>query len=242
MAERLRAATGAGRLDVGLVALFVALSVTALLVPGLDVGIIFQGPLNPPTPLLPVVAAVEALPLLWRHRAPGAVLVVVAVAVGAREVLHLHQTAGDLALLVAVASAGALCRGRQWLGVLLYALHPAVLLLLPATARGATPANVLAYVLVFVAGPLALGLAVRLATHRREPARPSLTPREREVLDHISEGLTNPEIAARLVVSTETVKSHVASVLAKLGARDRTHAALLAVDAAVDREQDERIP
>lgn len=69
----------------------------------------------------------------------------------------------------------------------------------------------------------------------RVPASPtetsqlaSLTPREREVLGLMAAGLTNTEIAERLVVSVATVKTHVRSILAKLEARGRVQAVLIA--------------
>jgi NarL family two-component system response regulator LiaR len=56
-----------------------------------------------------------------------------------------------------------------------------------------------------------------------------LTQREREVLSLMIEGLNNPDIAERLVVSRSTIKFHVSSILSKLGASSRTEAVALAL-------------
>jgi DNA-binding NarL/FixJ family response regulator len=61
--------------------------------------------------------------------------------------------------------------------------------------------------------------------NRIAPWREPLTLREHEVLALLAEGLTNREIAERLVVSEGTAKTHVARILLKLGARNRTEAA-----------------
>ena len=71
---------------------------------------------------------------------------------------------------------------------------------------------------------LAVDQMRRLATYTGMP----LTERETEVLRLIATGMTNAEIAAHLVVSVETVRTHVSRMLAKMGARDRTQAVVIA--------------
>lgn len=73
-----------------------------------------------------------------------------------------------------------------------------------------------------------------LGAARRRPAASvdllaPLTRREQQVLELLVDGLTNREIGARLVVESDTVKDHVQSIIKKLGATDRTHAAVIAV-------------
>ena len=68
-------------------------------------------------------------------------------------------------------------------------------------------------------------VAVQIASHTADAA---LSARELEVLELIAAGHSNKAIGSRLSINEETVKGHVKNILAKLGARDRTHAATMA--------------
>jgi DNA-binding NarL/FixJ family response regulator len=67
------------------------------------------------------------------------------------------------------------------------------------------------------------------------PALTELTPREREVLELLARGLSNPEICQHLVISEATTKTHVARILQKLDLRDRVQAVIYAYETGVVR-------
>jgi len=85
-----------------------------------------------------------------------------------------------------------------------------------------SPAVTRAVITEFARGP---GVRLELAA-----ALDLLTAREREVLDLVTLGLSNDEIASRLVVSRTTIKTHVASLLLKLGCRDRVQLVIFAYE------------
>ncbi|GAA2677746.1 response regulator transcription factor [Streptomyces lunalinharesii] len=110
--------------------------------------------------------------------------------------------------------------------------------------KDAPPADLISAVRVVAAGEALLAPSVtrRLIAdfaRQRPAARPAdraalrlngLTPRETEVLELIARGLSNQEIADRLILAEQTVKTHIGRVLAKLGLRDRAQAVIFAYE------------
>jgi DNA-binding NarL/FixJ family response regulator len=111
--------------------------------------------------------------------------------------------------------------------------------------KSAPPARLVDAVRTIAAGEalLAPSITKRLIESYVERSAPGrvpewlhrLTEREQEVLGLVAEGLSNAEIAGRLVVSDATVKTHINRLLAKLGVRDRVQAVVLAYQAGLVR-------
>lgn len=71
-------------------------------------------------------------------------------------------------------------------------------------------------------------LQAHIAAALRETARNPLTPREREIIRHVALGLRNAEVATKLFISEQTVKTHLNNIFQKLGIRDRVELTLYA--------------
>ena len=98
-----------------------------------------------------------------------------------------------------------------------------------ALPYAATPAQIIAAVLAAAAGLAAVpasDMLLLVPLSAAAPAAEPLTPRERDVLEMLAEGLSNKMIAYRLNISGHTAKFHVNAILAKLGAGTRTEAAM----------------
>lgn len=86
------------------------------------------------------------------------------------------------------------------------------------------------------------GLQQEIQRLRAEAALKALTPREREIAALIAHGLTNRQAAETLVISPETVKSHIRSILAKFGLHSKAQLQLLLRDFNPPQEQENRPP
>ena len=84
-------------------------------------------------------------------------------------------------------------------------------------------------------GPLARRLGTLVDPKRLEPAFPSLTEREHDVLDALASGASNPDIARRLHLSDKTVRNYVSTILTKLAVTTRAEAIVLARDRGLGR-------
>ncbi|WP_125100808.1 response regulator [Leucobacter chromiireducens] len=99
--------------------------------------------------------------------------------------------------------------------------------------KAAPAAELLAAVAAVAAGQtvLAPSIAAQLVARMRRPVeRPRLTPRETEILGLVAQGLSNPAIAARLVIGESTVKTHLLHIFEKLEVSDRTRAVTRAIE------------
>jgi DNA-binding NarL/FixJ family response regulator len=119
--------------------------------------------------------------------------------------------------------------------------------------KDAPPEEIVAAIRIVASGDALLAPAVTRAVIEEFARRPSagpapappsavceLTPREREVLDLLARGLSNPEICTELVISEATAKTHVAHILQKLGLRDRVQTVIFAYECGLVTPADRR--
>ena len=239
--------------------------VAALVLPAGAVTVSF-GDLWPAGPaLLYLVLAVAQLgPLWWIGRWPLPVLAVIGVAFLVTQSFAWPATSADLSVFVALAAVGARVRPRTALLTGLVAMVVVAWFMVAAQAP-AHPELIVEAIFpatILMGVPVLVGVTYQQLRRRQDaapvPAAPAapeppvpppaplmpeaavLTARELMILRKVAEGLTNTEIAAELTIGRETVKTHIGNILAKLGARDRTHAVTLAHRSRLIGEESDR--
>jgi DNA-binding NarL/FixJ family response regulator len=173
-------------------------------------------------------------------------IAVVGVADGARAALPLMvRRRPDVALVdIALAEGDGIDLCRQiaeqasQTGVLLYTGSPDPRVLSTALAAGPAgialkagrPQELIDAIRVVARGGTYFDPRLKAMLAAREVRAPVLSPREREVLSFLADGLTGEQIAERLVLSPETIRTHVRNAMGKLGAKTRVHALALALE------------
>jgi DNA-binding CsgD family transcriptional regulator len=208
-----------------------------------------------PMPFYVLLASSEILLLWWIGRRPVLGLAAISGVFLLVQAFAWPATTADLSIVVALAVVGARTPTRTALVSAAAVTTALAVFMVVAQAPGHPEAMgyaILASVWIVVI-PLAIGMGYRRTLSRAargtgapgaEPVahgaeaavidRPPLpdsmrlTARELGILNLVAQGLTNTEIAAELTIGRETVKTHIGNILAKLGARDRTHAVTVA--------------
>ena len=202
-----------------------------------------------PTPLFLALSVAQLGPLWWIGRWPLPILAVIGVAFLVAQGFAWPVTSADLSVFVALAAVGARVRPRTALVTASVAtvVLDGFMVAAQAPAHPELIVGAIAPAAVLMGVPVLIGVTYQQLRRRPDaapappapeppapaPARPKpdaagLTARELMILRMVAEGLTNTEIAAELRIGRETVKTHVGNILAKLGARDRTHAVTVA--------------
>lgn len=203
-----------------------------------------------------LLAGAQIFPLWWIGRWPVHALAIISGFFLIAQAFAWPATTADLSIFVALAIVGARVRRRTaiMIGAAVTVALAVFMVAAQAPAHPEAVGEALFPAAMIISIPVLIGMSYQgvrrqpgppaAAYPQVEPASadaaepgataprshdgPPLTARELVILNLVARGLTNPEIATELTIGRETVKTHIGNILAKLGARDRTHAVTVA--------------